>query len=85
VLGSIDGPEICKKPAHVQEAIDTLRREFVVECLRIAALKASHGADNLAIGDDLNAERDIRLAVENVKEAAKAFREPGLLKEESQS
>jgi hypothetical protein len=77
-----DGPEINKKHAHVQEAFATLKCEFIAGCLRIAALKASHGADNVEIGDHLNAERDIRLAVENIREAAKAFRELGLLKEE---
>jgi hypothetical protein len=63
------------KPAHVQEAIADLKREFISECLRIAAIKAGHGAANVAIGDDLNAERDIRLAIENLREAARAFRE----------
>jgi hypothetical protein len=76
-----DGAEINKRPAHVQEAIATLKCEFIAECLRIVALKASHGADNIEIGDRLNAERDIRLAVENLREAARAFRELGLLKE----
>ncbi len=68
-------PETSKRPARVQEAIAALKREFVAECLRIAAIKASHAADNVEIGDDLCAERDIRLAVENVREAARAFRE----------
>jgi hypothetical protein len=49
--------------------------------LRIVALKASHGADNIEIRDLLNAERDIRLAVDNLREAARAFRELGLLEE----
>jgi hypothetical protein len=54
--------------------------------VRIAALKASHGADNLDLGDDLNAERDIRIAVENLREAGRAFRELQLLlKAEGQS
>jgi hypothetical protein len=76
-----DRLEISKKPAHVQDTLDTLKCDFIAECLRIVALKASHGADNIEIGDRLNAERDIRLAVDNLREAAKAFRELGLLKE----
>jgi hypothetical protein len=59
-----------------------LLREFIAECLRIAAVKASHGADNVMLLDDLNAERDIRIAVDNLREAAEAFRELGLLEEE---
>jgi hypothetical protein len=70
-----DGPEINKKHAHVQDTLDTLKCDFIAECLRIVALKASHGADNVEIGDLLNAERDIRLAVDNLREAARAFRE----------
>jgi hypothetical protein len=52
-----------------------LHRDFIGECLRIAAIKAAHGADNILLGDDLNAERDIRLAIENLREANKTFRE----------
>jgi hypothetical protein len=75
-ISSFDSSENNKpKPAHVQEAIADLKREFLSECLRIAAIKAGHGAANVAIGDDLNAERDIRLAIENLREAARAFRE----------
>jgi hypothetical protein len=60
---------------QAQAAIADLHREFIAECLRIAAIKAAHGADNISLGDDLNAERDIRISVENIREAAKAFRE----------
>jgi hypothetical protein len=68
VQASIPGPA-------VQARINDLNREFIVECLRIAALKASHGADNVEIGDDLNGERDIRLAIQNLREGSRAFRE----------
>jgi hypothetical protein len=76
-----DNRENSKKPDRIQEALDSLKCDFIAECLRIVALKASHGADNIEIGDRLTAERDIRLAVENLREAARAFRELGLLKE----
>jgi hypothetical protein len=65
---------IPKNPA-VQAAVIDLRRDFVSECLRIAAVKAAHGADNIALNDDLCAERDIRIAVENLREAAASFRQ----------
>ena len=81
LLGSENTPLSTQKSTHVQEAIAGLQREFISECLRIASLKASHGADNVDIGDDLNTKRDIRIAVENLREAARAFRELGLLKE----
>jgi hypothetical protein len=73
--GGIDSSENAPKTAHLQEAINDLKREFISECLRITAIKAAHGATNVAIGDDLNAELDIRLAIENLREAARAFRE----------
>jgi hypothetical protein len=83
---AFDPPDNAPKSPRVQEAIAGLKREFIVECLRLAALKASHGADNLEIGDDHNAERDIRIAIENAREAGRAFRELQLLlKGESQS
>ncbi|MCI0601187.1 MAG: hypothetical protein L0Y60_17065 [Beijerinckiaceae bacterium] len=63
------------KSTAATQAIADLRREFVAECLRVAAIKAAHGADNVFLGDDLNAERDIRIAVENIREAARSFRE----------
>jgi hypothetical protein len=54
-------------------AIDDLKVHFVAECLKIAAIKAAHGSDNILIGDWLNCERDIRLAVENLREASRSF------------
>jgi hypothetical protein len=59
----------------MSDLLDDARRDFIAECLRIASIKASHGADNILIGDDLNTERDIRLAIENLREAARSFRE----------
>jgi hypothetical protein len=63
-----------KRPPHVKEAIADLRREFIAECLRVAAVKAAHCADNICLRDDLTAERDIRIAVENIREATRGFR-----------
>jgi hypothetical protein len=68
-------PDIAPKSPQAQRAFVALTREFIAECLRIASLKAAHGASNLEIGDDLCAERDIRIAVENLREAARSFRE----------
>ena len=82
--GGVHNPIVTQKSPRVQAAIAGLTREFVAECLRIAAIKATHGADNLEIGDDHNAERDIRIAVQNIREAGRAFRElQHLLKEEA--
>jgi len=70
-----DAAEITTKPLHVQETIATLQRDFVAEALRIAATKAWHAADDLAIGDDASAERGIRIAILNLREAATGFRQ----------
>jgi hypothetical protein len=74
-LGRGDSSSNIRTPAAVQGAFAYLKREFIAEALRIAAIKASHGADNVAIGDDLNAERDIVVAIQNLREAGRAFRE----------
>jgi len=67
--------DIPPKPLHVQETIASLQREFVCEALRIAALKAWHAADDVEIGDDDCAERGIRIAIQNLREAAPGFRQ----------
>jgi hypothetical protein len=81
LLGSENVPLNSRPTPPAQAAILDLHREFIAECLRVAAVKASHGADNILLGDDLNAERDIRISVENIREAAKAFRELRALNE----
>lgn len=68
-------------PEKVQETIADLQRDFAAETLRIVALKASHAADDLDIGDDAAAERSIRIAIQNLREAATAFRELDRLKQ----
>jgi hypothetical protein len=70
-----DATEQTTKPLHVQETIATLQRDFVAEALRIASIKAWHAADDLAIMDDDCAERGIRIAVLNLREAATGFRQ----------
>lgn len=67
--------EAAQNPAATQAAIVALQRDYIAEALRIAALKAAHGADNVEIADDSCAERDIKVAIENLREAAGAFRQ----------
>jgi hypothetical protein len=74
-LAASDGSVNTKPNPQTQAAIADLHREFIAECLKIVAMKASHGADNVLLGDDLNAERDIHLAIEKIREASKAFHE----------
>lgn len=52
-----------------------MQRDFIAEALRIAAVKAVHAADDLALGDDASAERGIRIAILNLREAATGFRQ----------
>jgi len=75
VLGSIDGSETNTKPLHVQAEIAALQRDSITEALRIASTKAWHAADDLALGDDASAERGIRIAIQNLREAATGFRQ----------
>jgi hypothetical protein len=63
------------KSALKKQAIADLRRDFIAEALRIVVLKAGHAGDDVLIGDDIAAERSIRLAISHLKEAAKTFRE----------
>jgi hypothetical protein len=72
--GSENGSGNIRISPAAQAAIADLRRDFISECLRIAAVKCSHGADNICLRDDLNVERDIRLAIEYLREAAASFR-----------
>lgn len=66
---------IAQKAARVSRAIALLQKEFIAEALRIVAIKASHAADDLELGDDICAARNLGIVVANVREAAKAFRE----------
>jgi len=56
-------------------AIAALQRDFIAECLRVVALKASHAADDIELGDDLCAERGISIIIAHVKQAGSTFRE----------
>jgi hypothetical protein len=73
--GGIDGPASKAIAANSQAAFMGLRREFACEALRIAAVKALHAADDIEIGDDYAAERELGVAVAHMRESAKAFRE----------
>jgi hypothetical protein len=48
---------------------------LAVEALRVAAIKSSHAADDIGIGDDIAAERSISIAISHLREGASAFRE----------
>jgi hypothetical protein len=77
VIGLVAGDEGKDSPDSrpVQAATAELQREYALEALRIAAVKASHAADDLAIGDDGSAERQIRVAIAHIREGAAAFRQ----------
>jgi hypothetical protein len=75
LLGGFDAQTIPHKTLHVQHAIAALQRDFIVECLRIASLKSGHAADDIELGDDASAERGIRIAIQNLREAATGFRQ----------
>jgi len=49
--------------------------EFAAEALRVAAIKCAHASDDLLIGDDLSAERNIKIAISHLREGSKAFKE----------
>jgi hypothetical protein len=72
---AFDDPQTTKLAPKKQAAIADLQREFIAECLRIAALKATHAADDIEIGDDACAGRSIRIAILNMREAATGFRQ----------
>jgi hypothetical protein len=72
---AFDDPQTTKLAPKKQEAIADLQRQFISECLRIAALKATHAADDIEIGDDACAGRSIRIAILNMREAATGFRQ----------
>ena len=75
-LGSIDGSQIPTNPAKSQEAIAALLgRDFAAEAFRVVAIKAAHAADDVSLGDDHGAEREIRLAISHLRAGAATFRE----------
>ena len=67
--------EITPKSLHVQETIAALQRAFIVEALHIASIKAAHAADDIQLSDDASAERSIRIAILNLREAATGYRQ----------
>ncbi len=78
-----NSPDCTKTPSDKQVRIVALQRDFAVEAgrltaiklLRATSVKAGHAADNLALADDAGAEREISLAIANIREAAAAFRQ----------
>jgi hypothetical protein len=72
---SADGSENKLGEHAPQEAIAALRRDFAAEALRVAAIKVAHAADDVLLGDDVGAERGIRLAIAHLRAAAATFRE----------
>lgn len=73
--GGVNTPESSPGRSGKQRAITALRRDFVAEALRIAAVKAGHAADDIEIGDDIAVERGIAITIFHLKEAARTFRE----------
>jgi hypothetical protein len=57
-----------------QEATAALQRDFIAEALRVASLKAAHAADDVLLGDDVGAEREIRPAISHLGAGSAAFR-----------
>ncbi len=74
-IGIADVPENKLREQTPQEAIGALRRDFVAEALRVVAIKAAQAADDVFLGDDHGAEREIRLAISHLRVGSAAFRE----------
>ncbi len=72
-IGVGDVPENNLGKRAPQEVIAALRRDFVAKALRVAAIKASHAADDILLGDDHGAEREIRLAISHLRSGAAAY------------
>jgi hypothetical protein len=62
-------------PSAVAGAIIDLKREYVVECLRIASILASHAADSAELGFDLVGEHELHAALSHFREGARVYRE----------
>jgi len=61
--------------AAVAAACHDLKREYVVECLRIASILASHAADSAELGFDLVGEHELHAALSHFREGARVYRE----------
>lgn len=75
LLGGDDAKNRIPSAADRQAAVANLYRDFAAEALRIASIKAGQAADDLLIGDDGSAERQIKVAIAHLREGANAFRE----------
>jgi hypothetical protein len=74
-ITNFNAPQLTEKKPKIQAVIIGLKRDFAAEALAIAAIKASHAADDVLLGDDISAERGIRLAIAHLRAGAAAFRE----------
>jgi hypothetical protein len=54
--------ETIEPSTKIQETVAHLQRDYIVEALRIAVLKAARAADDVEIGDDDCAERGPKFA-----------------------
>jgi hypothetical protein len=72
---SVDGPENKLGEQAAQEATAALHRDFIAEALHIASIKAAHAADDVLLGDDVGAEREIRQAISHLRAGSATFRE----------
>ena len=73
-IGVGDGSESKPREHAPQEATAALQRDFIAEALRVASIKALHAAEDITLGDDGCAECGIPIAIQNLREAATAFR-----------
>jgi hypothetical protein len=80
--GSENTPEFTSPTAKrqvlspaVAGAIADLKRQYVVECLRIASVLAGHAADSAELGFDLIGEHELRTALSHFREGARTYRE----------
>ena len=70
-----DGSENIHSQSAPQEATAALQRDFIAEALRVASIKAAHAADDVLLGDDVGAEREIRQAISHLRAGSATFRE----------
>jgi mevalonate pyrophosphate decarboxylase len=57
------------------QATAALQRDFIAEALRVASIKAAHAAEDVLLGDDVGAEREIRQAISHLRAGSATFRE----------
>ena len=70
-----DVPENVTNPISTHEAIAGLTRDFAIEALRVTAVKSANAANNLEVGYEPGAEREIRIAIAHLQQVAATFHE----------